>query len=149
MNNSGLFTLTQLLEWGKTTCRLASVGVGRGSQGRVGVTAGSLRQCQQDVLHQHGADDHLLAVDGQLGRPVLFSCHGNQHQAAAGHGAAGKPVDGRTRRRRRRSGRTEGQSAEVKAAKRSEVKLRPRLRVRSQKAQRRPDQGFRICTSGL
>jgi len=93
----------------------------------VGVTAGSLHQCQQDVLHQHGADDHLLAVDGQLGRPILFGRHGNQHQAAAGHGAAGKPVDGRTGRRRRRSRRTEGQSAEVKAAKGSEAKLRPKL----------------------
>lgn len=94
--------------------------------GHVGVPAWSLSQRQQDVLHQHGANHHFLAVDGQLGRPILFGRHGDEHQAAAGHGAAGESVDRWTRRRRRRSRRTEGQSAEVKAAKKTEVKLSAR-----------------------
>lgn len=51
----------------------------------------SLRQRQQYVLHQHGANQHLFAVDRQLGRPFLFGHDGYQHQAAAGHRPAGEP----------------------------------------------------------
>lgn len=68
----------------------------------------SLRQGQQDVLHQHGADHHFLAVDRQLRRPFLFGHHGDQHQAAAGHRPAGEPVDRMVGRRNRRT--------EIKAA---------------------------------
>lgn len=68
----------------------------------------SLRQSQQDVFHQHGADHHLLTVDGQLGRSLLFGRHGDQHQAAAGYRPAREPVDRMIRRRDRRT--------EVKAA---------------------------------
>lgn len=71
----------------------------------------SLRQGQEDVLHQHGADHHLLAVDRQLSGAFVFGCHGDQHQAAARHRPACKPVDRVFRRRRRR------RSTEVKAAK--------------------------------
>lgn len=68
----------------------------------------SLRQGQEDVLHQHGADDHFLTVDGQLGGSLLFGRHSDQHQAAAGHRPAREPVDRIIRRRDRRT--------EVKAA---------------------------------
>lgn len=68
----------------------------------------SLRQGQQDVLHQHGADHHFLTVDRQLRRPFLFGHHGDQHQAAAGHRPAGEPVDRMVGRRNRRT--------EIKAA---------------------------------
>lgn len=77
-----------------------------GARGRPG---GSLRQGQEDVLHQHGADQHLLTVDRQLGGSFLSGRHGDQHQAAAGHRPASEPVDGTIRRRDRRT--------EVKAAK--------------------------------
>lgn len=82
----------------------------RGREGKtssVGHT--SLRQSQEDVLHQHGADHHFLTVDRQLGGSFLFGRHGDQHQAAAGHRPAGEPVDRMIRRRNRRT--------EVKAAK--------------------------------
>lgn len=69
----------------------------------------SLRQSQQDVLHQHGADHHLLTVDRQLGGALVFGRHGDQHQAAASHRPASEPVDRMIRRRNRRT--------EVKAAK--------------------------------
>lgn len=69
----------------------------------------SLRQSQEDVFNQHGADHHLLAVDRQLSGALLSGCHGDQHQAAAGDGPASKPVDRMSRRRNRRT--------EVKAAK--------------------------------
>lgn len=69
----------------------------------------SLSQGQEDVLHQHGADHHLLAVDRQLSGALVFGCHGDQHQAAARHRPACKPVDRVFRRRRR--------STEVKAVK--------------------------------
>lgn len=72
---------------------------------------GSLRQRQEDVFHQHGADHHFLAVDRELGGPFLFGHHADQHQAAAGHRPAGEPVDRMVRRRRRR------RKTEVKAAK--------------------------------
>lgn len=72
----------------------------------------SLRQSQEDVFHQHGADDHFLTVDGQLGGSLLFGRYGDQHQAAAGHRPAGEPVDRMRRKRRRRRDRR----TEVKAA---------------------------------
>lgn len=31
----------------------------------------SLCQSQEDVFHQHGADDHFFTVDGQLGGSLL------------------------------------------------------------------------------
>lgn len=69
----------------------------------------SLRQGQEDVLHQHRADHHFLTVDRQLGGSFLFGRHGDQHQAAAGHRPASEPVDRMIRRRNRRT--------EVKAVK--------------------------------
>lgn len=75
---------------------------------RRGGGGGSLRQSQEDVFHQHGADHHFLTVDGQLGGSLLVGRHGDQHQAAAGHRPAREPVDRMIRRRDRRT--------EVKAA---------------------------------
>lgn len=69
----------------------------------------SLRQSQEDVFHQHGADHHFLTVDCQLGASFFFGRHGDQHQAAAGHRPAREPVNRMFRRRNRRT--------EVKAAK--------------------------------
>lgn len=76
--------------------------------GRRRAALASLRQGQQDVLHQHGANHHFLTVDRQLRRPFLFGHHGDQHQAAAGHRPAGEPVDRMVGRRNRRT--------EIKAA---------------------------------
>lgn len=69
----------------------------------------SLRQSQEDVLHQHCADHHFLTVDCQLGGSFLFGRHSDQHQAAAAHRPACESVDRMIRRRNRRT--------EVKAAK--------------------------------
>lgn len=62
----------------------------------------SLRQSQEDVFHQHGADYHFLTVDSQLGGSLLFGCYSDQHQAATGHRPAREPVDRMIRRRDRR-----------------------------------------------
>lgn len=62
-----------------------------------------LRQCLQNVLHQHGADHHFLTVDRQLGGSFLFGGHGDQHQATAGHCPASEPVNRMIRRRDRRT----------------------------------------------
>lgn len=92
-------------------------GWSEGAQIEPGVCLSSLRQGQQDVLNQHGADHHFLTVDRQLGGALFSGHHGDQHQAAAGHRSACKPVDRMFRRRNRRT--------EVKAAKkRAEVRLK-------------------------
>lgn len=88
----------------------------------------SLRQRQEDVLHQHGADHHLLTVDRQLGGSFLFGRHGDQHQAAAGHRPACEPVDRMIRRRNRR---TEVRAAEIG---RSKVKMKPQKWRRDKRA---------------
>lgn len=80
----------------------------------------SLRQSQQDVLHQHGADHHFLTVDCQLGGSFLFGRHSDQHQAPAGHRPAREPVD---RMMRRRNSRTEVKAAQIESKdKATEVK---------------------------
>lgn len=96
-----------------------------GSDGAVG--GGSLRQGQEDVFHQHGADHHLLTVDGQLGGSFLFGRYGDQHQAAAGHRSAREPVDRMFRRRDRWT--------EVKAA------------GRKSRSHRNRDRGTRVSMS--
>lgn len=90
----------------------------------------SLRQSQEDVLDQHGADHHLLAVDRQLSGALLRGCHGDQHQAAAGDGPAGKPVDRMSRRRRRRrNGRTEVKAAKIRSKSRSDERTKKSVRL--------------------
>lgn len=75
-----------------------------GAEGKGRAMAGiSLRQSQEDVFHQHGADHHFLTVDCQLGGAFFFGRHGNQHQATASHRSAGKPVNRIFRRRNRRT----------------------------------------------
>lgn len=81
----------------------------KGRRSKVRHRHASLRQSQEDVFHQHGADHHFLTVDRQLGGPFFFGRHGDQHQAAAGDRPAGEPVDRTIRRRNRRT--------EVKVAK--------------------------------
>lgn len=72
----------------------------------------SLRQSQENVLHQHGADHHLLTVDRQLRGSFFFGGDSDQHQAAAGHRPAGEPVD---RVIRRRNGKTEVKAAKIRS----------------------------------
>lgn len=88
---------------------------GEGGGGAGGGEPTSLRQRQHDVLHQHGANQHFLTVDRQLGRPFLFGHHGDQHQAAAGHRPAGEPVDRSSRRRNRRTELTVLKAAQVES----------------------------------
>lgn len=77
-----------------------------------------LCQSQEDVLHQHGANHHLLAVDRQHSPTFLFGRHSDQHQAATGHCPAGEPVDRKFRKKR---------STEVIAAE-QEVEMKVRMK---------------------
>lgn len=87
----------------------SEVGGVRGQRTKVKCRHRSLRQSQENVLHQHGADHHFLTVDRQLCSSFFFGRDSDQHQASAGHRPAGEPVDRMIRRRNRRT--------EVKAAK--------------------------------
>lgn len=75
----------------------------------------SLRESQQHVLDQHGADHHLLAVESQPGTAVLLGGHGDEHQAAAAHRPAGKPAS-----EKRKSAKTRRRT-QVKAPHKSKV----------------------------
>lgn len=55
---------------------------------------GSLGQSLYHVLHQHGADHHLLTVDCQLGSSSGLGIQGQQDQAPAGQRPPCKPEVG-------------------------------------------------------
>lgn len=83
-----------LAEMGARECFEEQHGAeGVGQQGH-GYGNARLSLCQglDDVLHQHGANDHLLTVDGQLSRGALPPLQSDEHQAPTCHCLGREPV---------------------------------------------------------
>lgn len=57
----------------------------------------SLRQGVDDVFHQHGADQHLLAVDGQVRCVSCLLLQGDQDEASTANRLCGKSIQRESR----------------------------------------------------